>query len=208
MKSHLIFLAVFVLIFSSCTISKRRYMDGYHVEWNHKHAKTHTEQVSAQLEKQLVEENDSLENRGHRVEVCDTTSNVLPIKKAASKEEGPVLKKNKISVWKETIESKSEQLSLMAQATLQLSDTNDISAEGGLTGIKWLDIVIAILLLFVLILFAIYTNPNLGAEINAAWAAFTANIWLSLLYILLFLIFVALLWAALDAMFGAVFPNN
>ncbi|MFM9985047.1 MAG: hypothetical protein ACKVOK_07410 [Flavobacteriales bacterium] len=207
MKSYLIFLAVFVFVFTSCTISKRRYMDGYHVEWNHKHSRTLAEPPSAQLKKPITAEIDSLKNGECLVEVVDTTTKKLPIGKAASNVEKVVLKKNNTSIWKEAFETKSDKLSVMAHAALQLSDTSDYNEDGGLTGKKWLDIIIAILLLFVLVLFAIYTSPNLGAEINAAWAAFTANIWLSLLYILLFLIFVALVWAALDAMFGAVFPK-
>ncbi len=40
MKKNLLFLAVFAIVFiQSCTVEKRRYLDGYHVEWNHRHDK-------------------------------------------------------------------------------------------------------------------------------------------------------------------------
>ncbi len=37
MKKFLLFLAAITVFISSCTIEKRRYTDGYHVEWNRKH---------------------------------------------------------------------------------------------------------------------------------------------------------------------------
>ena len=43
MKYTLIVLAAIALLFNSCSIEKRKYQDGYHVEWHHK--KKRTEEV-------------------------------------------------------------------------------------------------------------------------------------------------------------------
>lgn len=53
MKKFLLFLAAITVFISSCTIEKRRYTDGYHVEWNGKHDGGYTKNENIKSDKSI-----------------------------------------------------------------------------------------------------------------------------------------------------------
>lgn len=75
MKNLLLLFAVLSVFFSSCTIEKRRYTDGYHVEWHRNHDGAHVNLQKSVESKSVVVENET---------VAESTPAARPITEKAS----------------------------------------------------------------------------------------------------------------------------
>ncbi|MBX7052053.1 MAG: YqaE/Pmp3 family membrane protein [Flavobacteriales bacterium] len=60
MKKLLLLIAAVALFFSSCTIEKRRYTDGYHVEWHHNHDGAYTHHQKSEVANPVTIENEAV----------------------------------------------------------------------------------------------------------------------------------------------------
>lgn len=180
-------------------------MDGYHVEWANRNRPVTPETTSAD-----VSEASRVEERSDEVSITERLSQDTTVTvPGSSLDEVPVtfsqrVKTRTAASLKRRIEERPV-VSVFAQTALRQFENND---EGGITGIKWLDIAIGVLILALVIVYVIYSTPNFKAEVNAAWASITANIWISLIYFVLFLLVLFLIWAALDALFNFMLPSG
>ncbi len=205
-KLSFILITVVLMLLASCTVTKRRYMNGYHIEWAD-HLASHNHELKKE-ERNEVDQNHELNVDGELEDIADTLTIEGGINIMDSITRGEDSQKKRPFFEHKKDQTPFQNAKAIAQSIIRPSVFSEPEIEGNLTGKKWLDMIIAILLLVAIVFFAIYTSPNIGAEISAGWAAFTANIWISLLYVLLFIVVAALLWAALDAMFNFMFPTN
>jgi len=120
--------AFFTLIFSACTIQKRHYMPGYHVEW---HKKTDARSADATTDQSLFssESEEKTEGTSEELRSQTTVTNEQPIEEQIISEESattdPVNKADKLTVSENGSPVPSVESTSQKKAIKQLSVKKD-----------------------------------------------------------------------------------
>jgi hypothetical protein len=214
-----ILIVLFLLIFSSCTMTKRRYTGGYHVEWNSIEMRHHRfEKDESQAEP--LERNSLQANAGSNEEpISDVVANVeLTIGEAATASTNA----SAVSATELThTTSKHNRKPHQEKENVIFAESHDHAhdtqadpkpriAPNEMTGIVWLDWTIAGLSLVGVVLLVIYylRRWNFNAFWHPIAVAFTTNLWVTLLYILMFIVVAVLIWKAMNWLFKLAFPAD
>jgi uncharacterized membrane protein YqaE (UPF0057 family) len=155
-KIYFLLIAAILFAFQSCTVEKRRYMEGYHVEWNHRSGKV---QKADPIEVALDEKKELSTTQESELAVTEqiiVESEVAHIEKADAKNSSEAkLSNNRVAKEKSNLKSKKanksqhieEKSSMATSHRLLPTNTAQLNAEHTSSDTDLLLLVILCLLL-------------------------------------------------------------
>jgi uncharacterized membrane protein YqaE (UPF0057 family) len=124
-KNYLLLIALLIVFASSCTITKRRYNSGYHIEW--KHAATKVEKINQDNELAKVETNSIDANKAEETSAsASLESNIAPANTTVS---NPISEAPKSLTQKSVAKKSTTRSSNVSPATFETPVQSKTSTE-------------------------------------------------------------------------------